>query len=229
MVTLKSRFRSRIANKKCTENATVRISYSPFEDRIALKLAGGGWQPLKDEDHPLVLPDSGCPSDGYVEDELVLPLLEEGLDLLLRDGALVVRDLYLVGLDGGEDVHPGAAGHVPPHDDVPRPEVPAESPGRLVSCDEDGTDGHADLQHEAAVEGDADVVDQPAVVPGLHHDLQPGLAWVARIGDGKFLHLEEIPSAWKLHVGEDRCGGVAEYHVVYMCLGDVASPKSYVN
>ena len=204
-------------------------SHSPFEDRISLELAGGGWQSLEDEGHPLILPDTGRPSDGGVEDELLLPLLEEGLDLLLRDRTLCIRNLYLVCLDGGEDIHPGAAGHIPPQDDVPGPEIPVESPGRLVSCDEDGSDGNADLQHEAAVQGDPGVVYQPAVVSGLHHDLQTGLARVAREGDSKLLHLKEVPSARKLHVGEDRDDEEAGYHVVCVSLGDVASPKSYVN
>ncbi len=102
--------------------------HSPFEDGVPFQGGDGGWEAVETQHHPLILADDDRPSVGGVEDHLALPLLEEGLDFVLRNGPLLVEDEDLVRQDSRVEVEPAAAAHIPPNGDVPRPDLPLDLP-----------------------------------------------------------------------------------------------------
>jgi len=102
--------------------------HSPFEDGVSLQSGDGSREAVETQHHPLVLADDDCPSVGGVEDHLALPLLEEGLDLVLGDWPLLVKDENLVRQDSRVEVVPAAAAHIPPNGNVSRPNLPLDLP-----------------------------------------------------------------------------------------------------
>ena len=80
-----------------------------------------------------------------MEDHLALALLEKALDLVLGDGPLLVEDEDLVRQDPRVDVEPAAAAHVSPDENVPRPDLPLNSPVGQVGYGEQRADGEVDV------------------------------------------------------------------------------------
>jgi hypothetical protein len=63
-----------------------------------------------------------------VEDQLILPLLEEVINLLFWDGPILDEDGYFIGEDAGVEVAPHFTAHVSPEEDIPGSQVPLEPP-----------------------------------------------------------------------------------------------------
>jgi hypothetical protein len=87
--------------------------------------------------HLLVVADHHGPSVGGVENHLPFALVEELLDLVLRDGTLLVKDEHLVGQDPIVEVRPADAAHVSPDGDVTRPDVPGPRVGQVRSVNKE--------------------------------------------------------------------------------------------
>ena len=172
---------------------------SPFEDGVALQGGERCGQSIEAHHHPEVVADPDSPSEGGVQGQLPLPLLEEALDLVLWNGPLVVEDEDLVGENPAVEVSPVAAAHVSPYRDVPGPYIPLDPPVGHVGHGEHGAEGEVHVQDLAAVDRHFEVVDEPPVGAGLGHDLDAGLPGTSGDGCRVFLHRKYVPSSRKLH------------------------------
>ena len=172
---------------------------SPFEDGVALQGGERCGQSIEAHHHPEVIADPDGTSEGGVQGQLPLPLLEEALDLVLWNRPLVVEDEDLVGEDPAVEVSPVAAAHVSPDRYVPGPYIPLDPPVGHVCHGEHGAEGEVHVQDLAAVDCHFEVVDEPPVGAGLGHDLDAGLPGTSGDGCRVFLHRKYVPSSRKLH------------------------------
>ena len=120
-----------------------------------------------------------------------------------QHGALAIMDGGLLGGQELGDVEPLAGGHVPLYLDVARPHRVLEDEPAVRGAEQEGGQGHRDVQDVAAAQGDAEMVENTTVGADLSKELHSAGTLVARHGSCEILCWEDLPIRREVHVEVD--------------------------
>ena len=119
-----------------------------------------------------------------------------------QHGALAIMDGGLLGGQELGDVEPLAGGHVPLNLDVARPHRVLEDEPAVRGAEQEGGQGHRDVQDVAAAQGDAEMVENTTAGADLSEELHTAGTRVARHSGGEILCREDLPVRREVHVEE---------------------------